>query len=261
MDMSTVTPPPPPPQAAPLPGPVPKKKTSPLVWILVGCGGILLIGLLVLVLGTYFVGKKLTNFAKDAEKNPAVAAAKVMAMVNPDIEIVSSDDEAGTVTLRNTKTGEEITMNAEDIKEGRLKFKNEKGEEVTFEAHGEEGREGLSIKSGTGEMHFGSGDAASIPAWLPAYPGSTPDGTYSARTPDGDTGGYSFETGDGADAVAAFFRRELEGAGFSIDSSGKQSAGSTTIANLTASSGDRQVTVAASQEAGTTRVVIGYQSK
>jgi len=259
--MSTVTPPPPPPQAAPIPGPAAKKKTSPLVWVLVGCGGILLIGLLVLALGTYFVGKKITSFAKDAEKNPAVAAAKVMAMVNPDIEIVSSDDEAGTVTLRNTKTGEEITMNAEDISQGRLKFKNEKGEEVTFETHGEDGKGGLSVKSDKGEMHFGSGDAASIPAWLPAYPGARPDGTYSARTPDGDTGGYSFETGDSADEVASFFRRELEDAGFSIDSSGKQSAGSTMIANLTASSGGKKVTVAVTQEGGSTRVVIGYESK
>ncbi|MBI4915188.1 MAG: hypothetical protein HY825_05015 [Acidobacteria bacterium] len=259
--MSTVTPPPPPSQAAPIPGPAPKKKTSPLVWILVGCGGIVLIGLLVLALGTYFVGKKISNFAKDAERNPAVAAAKVMALVNPDIEIVSSDDEAGTVTLRNTKTGEEITMNAEDIKQGRLKFKNEKGEEVTFEAQGEGGKDGLSVKSDKGEMHFGSGDAASIPAWLPSYPGSTPDGTYSARTPDGDTGGYSFETNDGADEVASFFRRELEDAGFSIDSSGKQSAGSTTIANLTASSGGKKVTIAVTHEGGSTRVVIGYESK
>ena len=259
--MSTATPPPPPPAAAPIPGPAPKKKTSPWVWILVGCGSIVLIGLLALAAGTYFVGKKISGFAKDAEKNPAVAAAKVIVAFSPDLEIVSSDDEAGTVTVRNTKTGEEITMNAEDIKKGRLKFKNEKGEEDTFEAKGEGGKDGLSVKSDKGEATFGAGSAASVPAWLPAYSGATAQGTFSARTAEGDSGGFSFETGDSADEVASFYRRELEGAGFFIDHSGTQMARDTTIATLTASSGGKKVTVAATHEGGSTRVVIGYESK
>ena len=57
------------------------------------------------------------------------------------------------------------------------------------------------------------------------------------------------------------FRRELESSGFAIESSGKQSAGDTTIANLVASSGDKKVTVAVTHQGGTTRVVIGYESK
>jgi len=79
----------------------------------------------------YWGAHKLRGYAEAAKKNPATAVAKMMVMANPDLEIVSEDDDKGELTIRNKKTGEELTMNAQDIKQGRLKFKNEKGEEVT----------------------------------------------------------------------------------------------------------------------------------
>ena len=84
---------------------------------------------------TFTVRAPPSAFACRLRRSPALCRSTA----NPDLEVVSSDDESGTVTIRNKKTGEEITMNAADIKNGRLRFKNEKGEEVTFEGSGEKG--------------------------------------------------------------------------------------------------------------------------
>ncbi len=174
--MATNTPQPPapvaPPPAQPA-APAPQKKgTSPLVWILGGCGGLLVLAAIAFAVVAYWGVHKIKGYAESAKKNPAVFAAKLAVAANPDLEVVSSDDESGTVTIRNKKTGEEITMNAADIKNGRLKFKNEKGEEVTFEGSGEKGKEGFRIKSNKGSMAFGGVEAEKMPPWVPTYPGA-----------------------------------------------------------------------------------------
>jgi hypothetical protein len=60
-------------------------------------------------------------------------------------------------------------MNAEDIKKGRLKFKNEKGEEVTFEGSAESGKEGFTIKTDKGTMAIGKSQAEAPPSWVPSF--------------------------------------------------------------------------------------------
>src|SRR5271157_677458 len=131
MRMASTTPQPPvaqPPVAPPSQAPV-KKSTSPLVWVLAGCGGLIVICAVVIMVGGYFVAHRAKGFLNVAQKNPAMAIAKLAVAANPDVEIVLEDDDRGIITIRNKKTGEELTMNAEDIKAGKLKFKNEKGEE------------------------------------------------------------------------------------------------------------------------------------
>jgi hypothetical protein len=204
---------------------------------------------------TYWGVHKLKGFAESAKKNPAVFAAKLAVAANPDLEVVSSDDESGTVTIRNKKTGEEITMNAADIKNGRLKFKNEKGEEVTFEGSGEKGKEGLRIKSDKGSMAFGDVEAVKMPAWVPAYPGAKVMASTTQKTEDGFTGTYSFQTPDAVAAVLARYDGELSGAGFAVE---RQSAGTVGSLRAKADGGARTVTVTAIPLGGTTHVTVEY---
>lgn len=257
------TPPPMPPQAPMTPAATPRKKTSPWVWVLAGCGGLLVVVILAFAVGGFFVAKKVKSFAEDAEKNPAVAAAKVVALVNPDIEIVSSDDDKGTVTLRNKKTGEEITVDAEDIKKGRLKFRNEKGEEVTFESTGEGEGKGLKVESDRGTMTFGAGSSAEMPEWLPAYPGSSAEGTYAAATDEGRSGGVTFKTSDGAEKVLSHFRRALEGAGFEVKDSSFSQGGKLAMGmlNATADGGRRKVTVTVTPGEGETAALVAWEQR
>ena len=244
--------PPPAQPAAPAPQ---KKGTSPLVWILGGCGGLLVLAAVLFAVAGYWGVHKLKGYAESAKKNPAVFAAKLVVAANPDLEIVSSDDESGTVTIRNKKTGEEITMNAADIKNGRLNFKNEKGEEVTFEGSGEKGKEGLRIKSDKGTMAFGDAEAVKMPAWVPAYPGAKVMASTRRATAGGFTGTYSFQTPDAAADVLARFGSELSDAGFVVT---EKSAGTVASLDAKAEDGKRTVVVTAIAVAGVTQVTVEY---
>src|SRR6185436_16840912 len=96
----TVASPPPPPGA-----PAPKKGMGPLGWIAIGCGVIALIGILALAAGGWFVKRQVDKY-KD---NPTIAAAELIVRANPDLEVVSSDPKGGTLTIKNSKTGETVT--------------------------------------------------------------------------------------------------------------------------------------------------------
>jgi uncharacterized protein YneF (UPF0154 family) len=259
--MASSTPPMAPPPAQPAVGaPAPKKGTSPLVWILAGCGGLIVITMLVLLVGGYFVAHKVKGYAQMAKKNPAMAAAKIMVSVNPDLEIVSEDDDKGTITVRDKKTGEEITMNAEDIKEGRLKFKNKKGEEVTFEGSGESGKEGFKIKTDKGTMAFGNAPAEAPPSWVPSYPGANAVASSKEKTDEGFTGTYSFHTSDSGEAVLAYFEKELKKAGFDVE--GTKTGEMSGLGTINArGSGDRTVNVVVTRLADTTQVMVQYASR
>lgn len=104
-----------------------KKGLSTLAWVLIGCGGLIVLGLVLFVAGGLFVGSKVKQFAEEAQKNPVAAIGKAYAMVTPDVEFVSADEEAKTLTLRNTKTGKSITISADDLEKGRISFEGEDG--------------------------------------------------------------------------------------------------------------------------------------
>ena len=205
------TPPPAPPAQPTQQPPAAPKKTSPWVWVAIGCGGLLLLVTLVFVLGGLWLFKKGKDFVRTAEKNPAVAAAKIAAAADPDIEVVSADDEAGTVTLRNKKTGELITMDAKDIQKGRVKFSNEKGETLTVQ--GSEADRKLKIVSEKGEVTIGG--EGKLPSWVPLPPGAKPAGAVHSQTRGRVEGMASFETTQSPAEVLRFYEQELNQAGFS----------------------------------------------
>src|SRR5579862_1895754 len=92
----------PPLSAPPASVPAASAKTSPLVWVLAGCGGLIVLGGLVFGLIVF----KTRQFVHSAQKNPAFAAARLLAAANPDIDVLSTDEDRGTMTVRNKKTGE-----------------------------------------------------------------------------------------------------------------------------------------------------------
>ncbi|HUK14521.1 MAG TPA: hypothetical protein VLW17_14570 [Thermoanaerobaculaceae bacterium] len=253
--MATPTPQAPTPAAPAAPA---KKGTSPLVWILAGCGGLVLIAAIVMLVGGYLVAHKAKGFIEAAKKNPAMAAAKFAVAVNPDLEVVSEDDDHGVLTIRNKKTGEQITMNAEDIKQGKLKFKNEKGEEVTLQGSGEPGKEGLTIKSNQGTMTLGNRGGQPLPAWVPSYPGSAAIATMSKDTPEGIYGNFSFQTGDKPADILDFYEKALKGSGFTVERASV--SGTAALGNLNAKrdGGKREVNVSVVPVGALTQVSVQY---
>jgi hypothetical protein len=180
------------------------KKTSPLVWILAGIGIFVVLCMVTCGIGSYFLMHKIKDAGFDSslmQKNPGLAMAKMVAAMNPDLEVVSSNDRVGTVTVRERSTGKTMTY----------KFDSDKKSLVIVAEDGS-------------EVKIGADSGAKLPSWVPAYPGATIEGSFAAQGPDGSSGSFSFKTPDSTDKVTAFYQDQLKSAGFTINvvSSGTQ---------------------------------------
>jgi hypothetical protein len=203
---------PPPPGAPQQPA---KKGLGPLGWILIGCGGLIVIAGLVfgglVMAGGWFAKKKMAEF----EKNPTMAAAKLAVQLNPELELVSTDEAHSTLTIKNKKSGEVMTINAEDAKEGHWEVKTKDGTTV-FDASGKEGS--IKVTNDKGETaSFGAGSQQNLPSWLPVYPGSTVQGTYDTTNAEGRTAAVTVTTKDSTSQVLDFYESQLKAAGFKVD--------------------------------------------
>lgn len=212
------------PAAPPQPAATPATaaKTSPLVWVLAGCGGLIVI--VALIFGV--IAFKARQFLHTAQHNPAYATARLMAAANPDIEVLSTDEGRGTITVRNKKTGETLTINLQDAAKGKFVFE-QNGKKAEINAQGSGNQGSFEIKSSEGSMKFGT--ETKLPDWLPAYPGSTPKGVFSTQSPNGSGGTYGFTTSDSVDQVARYYEDALKKAGMKVTTSNMQQNGSTAL--------------------------------
>ena len=125
------------------------RKTSPVVWILVAVLGMFVLFGIAVIGGGFLLAHKAKQAGIDTElmrNNPGLATAKLLAATDPDVEVVSSDDQHGLITLRQKSTGKTVTLNLDDMKQGKFTF---------------------------------NGD--SPPAWVPLYPNSASAGSFSAN--------------------------------------------------------------------------------
>jgi hypothetical protein len=196
--MGTNVPPMPAPAGAPQ-----RKKTSPIVWILLILAGMFVFAIVAAVGLGYYAYHKAKQAGFDVsllEKKPELAFLKMAVAANPDAELVSVDEGRGIARIKDKKTGKVITMNFEDIRKGRFTMEQE-GKKVT-----------LSAQAGAGQVK--------LPSWLPAYAGATPEGFSAEATggsESGSTGGFGFKTSDSPDKVAAFYEEALKNAGFTVE--------------------------------------------
>jgi len=214
---------PPTPQPTGLP---PKKKLGPLAWVLIGCGGLIILAGVLVLAGGFFIAYKAKQAGLDPElmrKNPALAVTKLIAAMNPDIEVLKVDDARGIITVRDKKQNKVLTINLEDAKKGRIVFQEAGKEAVSIEAHGDGSSGTLDIKSAEGSMHIGAGGTA--PAWVPSYPGSSPEGTFATKGAEGEAGSFHFSTKDPVDKVVNWYADALKKAGFQATSNVMQQDG------------------------------------
>lgn len=276
---SPAAPPPPPPQqpAAPAPQyqqPAPqqppgKKGLSPLAWIGIGCGVLVLVVLIGMVgLGLFARHKlKQAGISVDMmEKNPAEVAARMYVAANPDLEMVEVDSGEGTVTVRNTKTGEVITLNMGDIEKGKISIRDEKsGKEVHITASGKGGESGsLTVTDESGKKVFQSGEGAAkdLPEWAPVYPGASTEGHFSMTNEGEKMVTLSLKTKDPVDKVLQFYESKLKAGGFSTSittQSGDGGKAGFIIGND--EQGGRSVQVSVSEEDGATSIGLSCTEK
>src|SRR5215813_13272642 len=140
----------------------------------------------------------------------------MMVASNPDVELVSEDDDKGVITVRDKKTGETMTVDLDEAQQGRLVFKQEGKGEVSIEAKGDESKGSIEVKTSEGVAKFGSGSVDRLPDWMPAYPGAQSEGSYSAKTGEGESGGFHFTTKDSPEKVISFYEDNLKQAGMRV---------------------------------------------
>ncbi len=260
----------------PVPGTAPAKQgTSPWVWVAVGCGGILVLGFVAfLALGFFAVkkgkeiveeatgGESLSELAADFKENPAKALAETAIRTNPELELVATDDDAGTITFTNTKTGEEATLNFEDIAEGRFSMTTDEGEYRIDATDGGEG--GVTFTGPEGEARFGaSADLSDVPDWAPAYPGATDvQSAMHTTSADGVMGAFTSKSTDDAQKVIDHYKQLFEDQGYTIGGESMTRTGDSAFGGINADLGDgRSVNVGVVENAGESQVTINYNQK
>jgi hypothetical protein len=249
----------PPPPGAPQP---PKKGMGPLAWIGIGCGVIVILGCVAMAVFFYIVKTKVVD---PFQKNPGLAAAKLIVQANPDLDLVSENDDAQTFTVRNKKTNETITVGLDDIKNGRLKFSSSgqgaasvdlSQQGVTVKAQDAKGQQSTFVA--------GAGAPKDMPAWLPTYPGASVQGGFSSKSAEGTSQSFALTSSDPVDKVLAFYQDQLKNNGLTVQQPTTVAVGGqTTTGAVKADSPDqkRHVQIVATAANGKTQASISYEEK
>jgi len=130
-----------------------------VIWILLGCGGLILIGGIIAISTGVFVVYKAKQAGLDPalmQKNPGLAVAKMVASMSPDTEVLSVDEDHGIIRVRDKKTGKILTMNLEDAKNGKIVFLDEKNQKIEIQARGEGDNASLEVQSPDGTLRMGA---------------------------------------------------------------------------------------------------------
>ena len=199
-----------------------KKGLHPMTWVAIGCAGLLLVVFLVVAVGDEFAFKKEKEIVEEMEANPTRTAAELFVELNPELELIETDETTGTMTIRNKKTDETVTLDYEAIKDGRFEWQTQDGGEgggisvATTETS--DGAPAIQISTAEGETKFGGNmDLSDVPSWVPAYPGTAErEGTFSSDTASGVSGAYSFKSPDKPSVVIEYYDKLLSGQGFEV---------------------------------------------
>src|SRR4051794_29052426 len=88
-----------------------KKGLGALGWIGIGCGGIIVLGIIAVAAIFMFFGKDLKEFGEQAGKNPTRAGAMAAVKMSfGKLELVAEDDANKRYTLKEKDSGKLITM-------------------------------------------------------------------------------------------------------------------------------------------------------
>jgi hypothetical protein len=189
------------------------RKTSPVVWILAGCFGlVVIVGIVVTAGGFLFVHK---------------------------------------------------VKQVVDVDKGKITLPGKNGEKVEIQVKGEGESGSLEIKTNQGTARFGAGSAASLPSWLPQYPGATPEGAFSSQGEQGKGGAYGIKTSDPVERVADFYEQGFKAAGLKTTRNTIGQNGQPALITVTGTTDDhkREAHAMISPKDGGTQAAITYKDE
>ena len=188
-------------------------------------------------------------------KNPSLAVAEMEVIRNPDVQLISSNDSAGIMVVRDRKTGKKTT----------LKFDPEKKMMVSVEDRGKPSEAPVDSNAAKVEVNDGNtsvkigGDAGNLPAWLPVYPGAAPQNTASVNENGKQSGTYVFASSDSTEKILSYYSDQLTAANMKLTraASGSDSG----VVTATQDDTGRTIVVTASSKSDGTHVSVTYEEK
>ncbi|MEM9236051.1 MAG: hypothetical protein AAGB14_04680 [Verrucomicrobiota bacterium] len=223
--------------SVPPPSPeAPKKGLHPMAWVGIGCGGLLLIAVIVGAIAVRWGMSAYDEMVTELTTHPQKVAAEKVVSLHPELDLVSEDEESGMLTIRNRATGEEITISYEDLAAGKLTVTGEDGS----------------------EKPMGSTDLSQLPAWVSPYPGvSDAILSFHFERGGGTVGMLSFSTSDSPEQVVQFYEGTAKS---SYTSSSSMNIGEIEHASKSFRDGKRELSVFTQRQAGNpTRVQVTYE--
>jgi hypothetical protein len=231
------------PSQTPVPPQMPPKKKGlhPLAWVGIGCGGVALLGVIVVGLLVWTGVKQakglMDEIAKEMKENPAKDSAELIVEANPDIEKVSQYDDTGEMTVRIRSTGEEITFQFQDLAKGPGELKDTNGNVI-------------------GPVQ---GDLTQVPSWVPRYPGLENETvSYQIEENGGKTGLISGKTNHPLKAIKVFYDGVIPEK-LSSRSSSQSGVGSEGKLSLSYAGEAKNLTIEAYENAGETYLHTRYE--
>jgi hypothetical protein len=216
------------------------RKTSPIVWVLVIILGLFVLGGIGVVGIGMFAVHKLHQAGIDPglwQHNPGLAASKLIAATNPDLEVLHVDEGNGTITMRNRKDGHVVTMSFNDLQHGRFH---------------------MDVRGDNGAKLEIGGDTSKIPSWIPSYPGSKPEVAFTGSSDQGEGGTFTFKTSDSPQDVMKFYQDKIDGLGLKTNLVANTADGGTIVAS---EPNGRTLNVNVAASGGQTTATVVYGSK
>ncbi len=219
---------------------VPAKKGIPVLgWLGIGCGTIVIIGIVIVALLVGWCKRKVGDLS-EFQRNPEKAAAELIVRMNPDLKLVSQDESKGEMTIQ-TKDGQEMTMSYKDVSQGKITVKDAEGN-VT---------------------QIGGADLSTLPAWVPQVAGLK-DVSCSSQKKSADQidGFYMGTSSDTADQLEEFFKKQAEKQGMSDSSRSSFESDGVATRALAYEGGDRKLSVMiAVKNGGDPSVQVSFEGK
>lgn len=216
---------------------VPGKKGIPVLgWLGIGCGTIVIIGIVIISLLVGWCKRKVEGF----QKNPEKTAAEFIVQMNPDLKLVSQDESKGEMTIK-TKDGQEMTMSYKDVSKGKFTVKDAEGN-VT---------------------QLGGADLSTLPAWVPQVSGLNDVSCSTQNKPsDQVTGIYMGTSSETPDNLEEFFKKEAEKQGMTDSSRSAFEIDGVGTRTLSYEGGDRKLSIMISSKQGeAANVQVTYEGR
>jgi hypothetical protein len=216
-----------------------KKGLSGWAWAGIGCGTIVLICVIAFALLVGLCKRKFDEFGKEMQANPDRKAAEMVIGIHPDFSVVSSNDDTKEMTIRDDKTGKEMTFSYRDIADGKFALTAPDGSQITM----------------------GTFDLASLPSWIDLPADAQARSGYQTKSSGKSSGVVVVTTAMPAKEVQTHFEKSWDQWKNFSGSSRSMTLQAVETINMERNSDDKSITVVIQSSAGVTTVTVTYSEK